>query len=151
MLEGRPVLNQVFTDKAERTALRKNGGVVVKRSVLEMKDQPTRDTITLRILDQITVSNGFAVQRAQREKSVNQTFPMSYSDLISFDRRLEKCSANDHCEKANPSRFQMHVDLQFQTLTTCNSLSRLKEAFSPAPIPRFPMQLRLRFGIACSP
>jgi hypothetical protein len=59
---------------AKSSTLRKNGGIVVKRSICEVEYEAIDHEIAVHVLDQVTVGDGLALQCAPGEKTMHQAF-----------------------------------------------------------------------------
>jgi hypothetical protein len=95
MLEGGAFLDQVVTDELKVAALRKYSGFVMYRAVFEVEDQMVGDAITVSDLNQVTVREQLALQIAQDEKAMNQTFRVVYGHRFrrESDRLENGCTA----------------------------------------------------------
>jgi hypothetical protein len=71
----------VIAQEPEMTALRKDGRIIVDRSILKVKDQATRYTIATDILDQVTIGYGFTLKRPQSQETMNKTFLVANGNL----------------------------------------------------------------------
>jgi hypothetical protein len=69
-------------EKLERTALRKDGGLLMEGAVFETEAEFAGDPIPVRILDQTTGRENFATQVAKNEKAVNAAFDVTHRNLI---------------------------------------------------------------------
>ena len=74
MRKGRAALNEVITHEPEGPALREHDRLVVERAVAESKDEAAVDPLAANDLRQVAVGEELAVERAQREKAVDETF-----------------------------------------------------------------------------
>jgi hypothetical protein len=76
----------MIADELEMSALRKDGRFVTKRSVLEMKDEPARNSIATRNLQQLSVSQNCSGRISEHQKTVDQTFRVLDRDLLRSKR-----------------------------------------------------------------
>jgi hypothetical protein len=64
----------MFLEQAKGSMLRKDGGIVVERSIFEVKYEATGHDVAVYVLDQVTVGDDLALQCAQGEKTMYQAF-----------------------------------------------------------------------------
>ena len=70
-LKRRTLLHEVVVQEAEVTALRKYGSLIADRTVPETEHEVVGNAIAVSDLDQVSVGEGVALQRAQHEKAVD--------------------------------------------------------------------------------
>ena len=70
-LKRRTLLHEVVVQEAEGTALRKYGSLIADRTVPETEHEVVGNAIAVSDLDQVSVGEGVALQRAQHEKAVD--------------------------------------------------------------------------------
>src|SRR5215471_10598875 len=68
MLKRRPLLQQVITQEAELATLRKDAGLFVERTILEVVSQLVVYSIRFDQLNEITVSQNLALQSADYQE-----------------------------------------------------------------------------------
>ena len=71
MFECRPALDEVVFEELKFAALGEHRCFLMKRSILEVKNQIARDTVALRDLRQVTNSDGIAFRGPEFEKAMN--------------------------------------------------------------------------------
>jgi len=65
MWEGWALLNQMIGEQPKSVILRKDGGLIVQRAILEMEYDFAGDLVILDYLNQVTRSERFRVERAE--------------------------------------------------------------------------------------
>ena len=70
-LKRRTLLHEVVVQEAEGTALRKYGSLIADRTVAETEHEVVGDAIAMSDLDQVSIGEDIALQRAQHEKAVD--------------------------------------------------------------------------------
>ena len=76
----RPALNVVIGDKAKDATLAENGGLVVKRSVFEVKGEASGDDISTGYFEEIAMCEDLALLGRQGKKTVQGAFRVLYVD-----------------------------------------------------------------------
>jgi len=76
----------MIADELEMSTLREDGRFVAKRPVLEMEDEPARDSIAPRNLQQLSVSQNCSGRISEHQKTVDQTFRLTDRDLLRSKR-----------------------------------------------------------------
>src|SRR5689334_1805336 len=74
MLKRRPPLQQVITQKPELATLRKDAGLFVDGTILQVVSQLAVYSIRFDQLNEITVSQNLALRRTDDQKAVRQSF-----------------------------------------------------------------------------
>jgi hypothetical protein len=73
MRECGTFLYQVVANEPEAAMLRKDSGLIVYRTILEVKDYVVRDPIAVGYLNAVSRGKGLAFQGTQCKKAVEQT------------------------------------------------------------------------------
>jgi len=87
MWKGWSLLDEVVADELEFVALGKDYGFVMHRAVFEMEHELIRDHVPAGDLIEISVSQDFAIERAQNKKTVDKTFGITHSYLLGEQAR----------------------------------------------------------------
>ena len=81
MRERWALLYQVVPQESKTSELRIDRSFVVQGTVFKVEYKAGGDAISMRHLDQVAVGQGFALQRPQHKKAMNQSFGVVHGDL----------------------------------------------------------------------
>ena len=89
------LLYQMFPQQPKISELRIDRSLVVHRTIFEVENKVGGDTICTRLLDQVAMGQGFALQASQYQEAMDQSFAVMYSNLSSR-RQQEKTRTRQH-------------------------------------------------------
>lgn len=109
--KDRSLLHGVIRDEPELSALGEDGGFILERAVFEPIGETNGNLAASHPLGEITYGDELSVERAHDEKTVRQTFFVTYGNIRCGHLRYQQ-NANKRQRIGDPDdqRFRLHSE-----------------------------------------